>query len=211
MKVDLKSELGDYTAARGRFDVVTVPPRGYLMLDGRGDPNTASAFGEAVQALYPVAYGVKAAARRQLDRDHVVMPLEGLWWSDDWADFTSARDKSRWSWTLMILQPDWITSELVDTAMATARAKRAEGEHDALDRLRFEQLDEGLCVQTLHLGPFDDEGPVLARMHDEVIPGEGLRMRGRHHEVYLSDRRRTAPERLRTILRQPVEAVPPGS
>jgi len=199
-KIDLKRELDGYRAKVGEFRMLEVPPHRYLAIDGVGDPNTA-AFAEATSALYPLAYAVKFASRREHDRDFVVMPLEGLWWADDMAAFTARRDKTRWSWTLLILQPEWVDAALVDGARQVVEAKGAPAR---LADIRFETLDEGRCVQTLHLGPFDAEGPVLARMHDEVIPAHGLRMTGRHHEIYLSDPRRTAPERLRTILRQPV-------
>ncbi|WP_308121777.1 GyrI-like domain-containing protein [Actinotalea ferrariae] len=199
--IDLKKEIPAYGARRGRFDVVTVPPLHYLMVDGRGDPNTAPAHADALASLYPMAYTLKFLSRRELGRDHTVMPLEGLWWADDMSTFTSARDKARWSWTMMIAVPDWITTDHVDAAREQVARK---GTAPVLDAVRHELLDEGLCVQTLHVGPYDDEGPVLAAMHDEFIPGEGLRMTGRHHEVYLGDPRRSAPERLRTILRQPV-------
>lgn len=202
-KVDLRREIASYTAPRGRFEVVTVPAQQYLMIDGHGDPNTASAYREALETLYPMAYGLKFHSARVLGRDHTVMPLEGLWWADAMDSFTQARDKSRWSWTLMILVPAWID----EAAYATVRAEvAAKGKAPALDLLRRAELDEGLVVQTLHIGPYDDEGPVLARMHHEFIPQQGLTMSGRHHEIYLGDPRRTAPERLRTILRQPVRA-----
>lgn len=204
---DLKKQIESYTARRGRFDVITVPPLTYLMIDGHGDPNTAPAYADALAALYPVAYALKFLSRNELGRDHVVMPLEALWWSGDMASFTSARDKSTWSWTAMILTPDWISGEHVATAIATVRKKRGDGGAPALDRLRHGSLDEGLVVQTLHVGPYDDEGPVLAEMHEQVIPAHGLAMTGRHHEIYLGDPRRTAPERLRTILRQPVKRL----
>ena len=200
-KVDLKRQLDSYQARVGQFRVVDVPPRQYLMIDGHGDPNTARRFTDAVEALYPVAYRLKFASKA-LGRDYTVMPLEGLWWSDDHAVFTSARDKTRWDWTLMILAPDWITRAQFDSAVAVVAAGDPPG---ALGDVRLERLDEGRCVQTLHLGPFDDEAPVLAAMHDEFLPSEGLRMRGKHHEVYLSDQRRVAPATFRTILRQPVE------
>jgi hypothetical protein len=200
-KIDLKKQLECYTARRSEFRILEVPPANYLMIDGEGDPNTP-VFTEATEALYPLAYTLKFASKRELGRDYVVPPLEGLWWADDMAAFTARRDKSRWSWTLLIMQPEWIDAALVDAARRTLEAKGAPARlHD----IRFETLDEGLCVQTLHVGSFDTEGPVLARLHDEFIPANGLRMRGRHHEIYLSDPRRTAPEKLRTILRQPVE------
>lgn len=201
VKVDLKKGLDCYRAKRGQFRIVDVPDLQYLMVDGHGDPNTSPAFTEAVEALYPLAYTVKFASKRDLGRDYVVMPLEGLWWSDDMDSFTAARDKSRWDWTLMIMLPDWIDDGMFAAAADQVRAK---GRPARIDDVRLERLSEGRCVQTLHVGAFDDEAEVLARMHDEFIPGNGLRMTGRHHEIYLSDTRRVAPEKQRTILRQPV-------
>lgn len=206
-KVDLKTEISTYTARRGRFDVVTAPPMQYLMIDGHGDPNTSQAYADALATVYPVAYTLKFLSKKELDRDYVVMPLEALWWSDDMASFTAARDKSRWDWTAMIMTPDWIGAEHFEAARETVRRK---GGAPSLDAVRLEALDEGLAVQTLHIGPYDDEGPVLAEMHDVFIPAQGLRMAGKHHEIYLGDPRRTAPEKLRTILRQPVEPVEPA-
>ena len=204
MKVDLKKQIPVYSAPRDGFETVTVPPMRYLAVDGAGDPNTAQSYADALATLYPVAYALKFLSKRELDRDYVVMPLEALWWADDMAAFTVARDKSRWRWTAMILVPEWLTDEHVGTAIERVRAK---GGAPSLEALRVETLDEGLCVQTLHIGSYDDEGPVLARLHDQFIPAHGLRMSGRHHEIYLSDPRRAAPEKLRTILRQPVERV----
>jgi len=200
VKVDHKRTIPAYRAARGRFDVVEVPPLQYLAVDGSGDPNTSGEYRDAVASLYPLAYGLKAVSRRELDRDHVVMPLEALWWSDDMATFTTAREKSRWSWTLMIMVPDWLGAEHVEPARAAVPRGRAP----LLDQVRLERLEEGRCVQTLHVGPYDAEGPVLEEMHRTVIPGHGLVMTGRHHEIYLSDPRRVDASRLRTLLRQPV-------
>lgn len=205
MKVDLRRETPGYRARAGTFELLTVPARQFLMVDGHGDPNTAPAYQDALRSLYPLAYRLKFLSKGELGRDYVVMPLEGLWWSSDPAAFTVARDKSRWSWTLMTMVPAWLGPEHV----AAARDEVARrGGAPVLDAVRFETYDEGLCVQTLHVGPYDDEGPVLARMHDEVIPARSLRLTGTHHEIYLSDARRTAPDRLRTILRQPVAVVP---
>jgi hypothetical protein len=198
-KVDLK-KLDGYRARRGEFSILDLPPRGYLMIDGHGDPNTAD-FSTAIETLFPVAYALKFASKRELDRDYVVPPLEGLWSSPDPTVFTSARDKSRWDWTLLSLVPDWIGAEHVAAAIQIVARRNPP---TRLDELRLETLDEGRCVQTLHVGSFDDEGEVLARMHDEFIPSNGLVMTGRHHELYLSDFRRVEPSRLRTILRQPV-------
>lgn len=204
VKTDLKKELGLYAPRRGRFEVVTVPPLRYLMVDGHGDPNTSDEYRDAVQTIFPLAYALKFLSKRSLDRDYTVMPLEALWWADDMAAFTSARDKSQWHWTALNLVPDWITDAHVEEATATVRSK---GGAPRLDELRVETLDEGLSVQTLHVGSYDDEAPVLAELHDVFIPEAGFTMTGRHHEIYLSDARRTAPEKLRTILRQPVSRV----
>jgi hypothetical protein len=207
MKAALKKQIPTYAAPHGRFDIVTVPPMRYLAIDGAGDPNTSQAYADALATLYPVAYALKFLSKRELDRDYVVMPLEALWWADDMAAFTAAHDKSLWRWTAMILVPEWIDGTQVDVAMQKVRAK---GAAPALAALRVEALDEGLCVQTLHIGPYDAEGPVLRAMHDDFIPAQGLRMTGHHHEIYLSDPRRASPEKLRTILRQPVERREPN-
>jgi hypothetical protein len=201
VKVDFKKTLDAYRARHGEFRVVDVPPMQYLMIDGHGDPNTAPEYADALAALYPVAYTLKLASKRDLGRDYVVPPLEALWWASDMAVFTTARDKSRWDWTAMLMVPDWITGEMVEQAVARVAAKDRPA---SLDELRVETLDEGRCVQTLHIGPYDAEAAALAALHEEFIPRAGLRMTGRHHEVYLSDPRRAEPSRLRTILRQPV-------
>lgn len=193
--------LDSYRAHRGQFRVVEVPRMQYLMVDGQGDPNTSSAFADAITALYPVAYKLKFASKNEIARDYVVPPLEGLWWSPDMTAFTSARDKSRWNWTLMIMTPDWISAAMAAEAIAAAGRKDAPA---SLDRVRLQSLDEGLCVQTLHVGSFDDEAETLAELHDRFIPNNGLTMSGTHHEIYLSDFRKVEPAKLRTILRQPV-------
>lgn len=204
MKTDLKKSLDSYRARAGELRVLDVAPASYLMVDGHGDPNTSAAYADALAALYPVAYTTKFASKRQLDRDYVVPPLEALWWAEDMDAFTVARDKSQWEWTVMLMVPEWITGEMVDDAVAAVAAKDRPA---ALDEVRLAVLDEGTVVQTLHVGPYDAEAEVLADLHHRFIPEQGLRMTGRHHEIYLSDPRRVAPERLRTILRQPVERV----
>ena len=199
-KIDFKKTLDSYQAKRGVFRLVEVPPLHYLMIDGHGDPNTSPAFAEAIETLYPIAYKLKFASKRDLGRDYVVPPLEGLWWADDMNAFLN-RDASQWDWTLLLLVPDWIDQAMVDAAVEQVAAKDPPVR---LGDVRFELLDEGLCVQTLHIGSFDDEGPVLQKLHEEFIPSQGLRPTGHHHEVYFSDFRRTAPDKLRTLLRQPV-------
>lgn len=207
-KIDFKKSLDGYQARVGRFRVIEIPETRYLMIDGHGDPNTSPAYTQALQALYPVAYALKFASKRDLGRDYVVPPLEGLWWADDMDAFTVARDKSRWSWTMMLMVPEWIDGSMLPSAVDAVRAKRAV---DRLDEVRMEALVEGLCVQTLHLGSFDDEADVLEEMHHGFIPDQGLTMSGTHHEIYLSDARRVSPEKLRTILRQPVARISASS
>ena len=189
-----------YAPAPGRFTLVDVPEMSFLVVDGQGDPNTSADYRAAVEALYTASYAVRAAAKQTLGTVHTVAPLEGLWSAPDLAVFRT-REKEAWEWTMMIAQPDWIDPGLVDGALAAAREKKRL---PALELLRFERFAEGASAQTLHVGRYDDEGPVLARLHDEYLPAHGLAPTGRHHEIYLSDARRTDPARLRTVLRQPV-------
>jgi len=203
-KIDFKKSLASYRASRDRFEIVDIPDMQYLMVDGHGDPNTSPVYTDALAALYPVAYKLKFASKRDLGRDYVVPPLEGLWWAEDMDAFTVSRDKSRWDWTMMLMVPDWIDDSMFEAAVAQAAAKSAPAR---LGDVRLRSLSEGLCVQTLHIGSFDDEAPVLERMHEEFLPEHGLRLDGTHHEIYLSDFRKVADEKLRTILRQPVLSV----
>lgn len=202
-KIDFKTEIDAYRARRGRFSVVDVPVLQYLMIDGYGDPNTARAFSDAAEALYTMAYKLKFASKRTLGRDYAVMPLEGLWWAEDMDAFTASRDKSRWNWTLMTMVPDWIDQDMFADATEQVAAKHRQR---PLPEVRLSSLSEGRCVQTLHVGSYDEEADLLERMHHQFIPDNALRMVGKHHEIYLSDSRKVAPEKLRTILRQPVIA-----
>lgn len=197
---DVKRDITAYRASPGRFDVITLPEMRYLAISGHGDPNTAPQYASALQALYPVAYALKFASKSD-GHDYVVPPLEGLWWAGDMGAFTSERNKDLWHWVMMIYTPSWITSAALDDARTIATRKDPTRR---VDDVTIVTLTEGLCIQTLHIGPYDAEGPTLARMHDDEIPSRGLAMTGRHHEVYLGDPRRSAPDRLRTILRQPV-------
>jgi hypothetical protein len=194
MKIDFKKDLKHlYNPAQKEFSVVDVPPLKFMMLDGHGDPNTAPAYQEAVEALYAVAYKLKFMSKKEKGMDYVVPPLEGLWWAEDMETFTTSRDKNAWDWTMMIMQPEWVTLEMVAEAV--------------LPKLRLETYHEGLAVQILHLGSYDDEAPTIARMHDEFIPQNGYTETGKHHEIYLSDPRQVAPEKLKTVLRQPVRKM----
>jgi hypothetical protein len=192
-----------YTAKRDTFEVLDVPEMTFLMADGKGNPNTADGYRTAVEALYSTSYAVRAIAKEELDRQHTVGPLEGLWWADDLRVFES-RDGDEWNWSMMIVQPDWITRDVVDAALERVRNRK---DLEALDRLRFDTFAEGMCVQVLHVGPYDEEAPTIKRMHEEYIPAHKLALRGRHHEIYLGDPRRAAPSKLRTILRQPVHSA----
>lgn len=197
-KVDLKKVDPGFRAQAGEWIAIDVPERRLLAIDGEGDPNGPE-FAAALAALYPVAYALKFASKAA-GRDYVVPPLEGLWWAEDMAAF-AARAKSSWRWTAMIMVPPWLDDAAVAAATAAVHAKGAPAR---LADVRVLAHAEGRCLQTLHIGPFDAEGPLLARLHSEVLPAAGLAEAGHHHEIYLSDIRRVAPARLRTILRQPV-------
>lgn len=194
-KYDVKTQLPDYRARRGTFELLEIPRRHFLMIDGAGDPNAAPAYDAALQALYPLAYRLKFLSKRELGRDYVVPPLEGLWWAGDMISFTAERDKNRWQWRMMLMTPPWIDQEHVESDGG----------------VRWEAFEEGLCLQTLHVGPYDVEGPVLEQLHHQQVPERGLALRGLHHEIYLGDPRRARPDRLRTILRQPVEHAARGT
>jgi len=200
-KIDFTRSLDSYRSRRGRFRLVEVPELQYLMVDGHGDPNASPVFARAVETLYPVAYALKFASKNDLGRDYVVPPLEGLWWAEDMEAFTTVRDKSRWDWTLMLMVPDWLDDAAVAAALERVRVKRPAAR---VDDIRLETLAEGLCAQTLHVGSFDEEAEVLARLHHDFLPREGLRLSGTHHEIYLSDFRKVGRVWQRTILRQPV-------
>ncbi len=192
-----------YAPKPGNFHIVEVPELLFLQIDGHGDPNTSREYTDAVQALYSLSYAIRAMAKKDLGRVHTVGPLEGLWSAEDPVVFT-ARDKAAWDWTMMISQPSWIMADLVDEATTTAQKK----DLPALGRVRFEPYSEGLAVQILHVGSYDSEAPVLARLHETYLPTHDLAFNGSHHEVYLSDPRRTEPAKLRTVLRQPVARLP---
>jgi hypothetical protein len=201
-KYDVKRELKTcYSPKNTDWELVDVPALQYLAIDGEGDPNTIAAYRHAVEALYTVAYTVKFASKRELGQDFVVGPLEGLWWADDMNDFL-ARRKDNWLWRMLINIPDWITPDMVDDAKHVALSKKG---WPAIADLRSEALHEGTSAQVLHIGSYDEETPTLTRLHDEYLPAHNLRESGLHHEIYLSDPRRTDPDKLRTVLRQPVE------
>lgn len=195
----------------GVVDFVDVPELAYLTVSGRGAPE-GGAFADAVQALYSVSYTAHFLVKQQRGSAPKVRPLEALWWTDDpdqqrfvtamagGAPTAEPMNPDRWSWQAMILQPDEVDARIIAQALHPARARRV----GSLDAVRLVRWREGRCAQTLHVGPYAEEGPTIARLH-AAIAEAGLRPRGRHHEIYLGDPRRSAPERLRTLLRQPVE------
>lgn len=198
MPYDLKKDLKQFYAPKNTdWALVEVPEQRFLAIDGQGNPNTAESYKRAVEALYSFAYTIKMAAK-QRGEDFVVGPLEGLWWADDYAAFT-VRAKDSWHWTMLVAQPPWIGEDEVEEAREAVRHKK---KIDA--PVRLETLTEGKCAQALHVGSYDDEGPLLARLHDEYLPEQGLKPTGLHHEIYLGDPRRVEPARLKTVLRQPV-------
>ncbi len=200
-KIDLKKDLKPLYQPSAKHPVeVHLPPLNYLMIDGQGDPNTSPDYTHAVQALFTISYTNKFAIKNCPQAiDYTVMPLEGLWWADDMSAFT-ADDKANWKWTMMILQPSFITREIIHQSIATVAKKKPL---PALEKLRFETLSEGRCAQILHLGPFTEEGPTIARLH-HFIDSQHAKKSGKHHEIYLSDIRRANPNKWRTILRQPM-------
>ena len=202
-KIDLLKTLKLlYHASAKETALVDVPAMNFLMVDGVGDPNTAPAYAQAVEALFMVSYTLKFMVKKgPLAIDYGVMPLEGLWWVDDMAKFSVA-DKSNWQWTAMVMQPSFVTPEMVATAIADVKAKKHPV---AITRIRLASFAEGKCAQVLHLGPFSEEGPTIARLH-QFIDERGQRS-GKHHEIYLSDIRRAAPSKWKTIIRQPMTCV----
>ena len=202
-KIDFRKSLKAlYGPPAGRFVEIDVPQMRFVKVDGAGDPNRVADYGRAVEWLYAVSYAMKFACKRAVGRDYVVPPLEGLWWAEDPRSFVTRR-KDDWRWTMMIMVPEFVPPDLFDAAVAKTGAKR----DDRPDSLRLEPLAEGRCLQAMHIGSYDDEGPLLAELHDRVMPERGLTFNGPHHEIYLGDPRRVAPERLKTVLRQPVRPV----
>ncbi len=200
-KIDFKKELKNlYRPSDKEVVMVNVPPMSYLMVDGAGDPNTSQEFKDAVEALYSLSYALKFMVKKgETAIDYGVMPLEGLWWAEDMASF-EAGDKKKWMWTLMTHQPEYITKELVAAANEQTARKKSPA---ALKKVRFETHNEGKAAQILHIGPFSEEGPTIRKVR-QFIEEKKLKISGKHHEIYLSDLRKTAPEKWKTVIRQPV-------
>ena len=198
-KLDLLKDLKSVYRPTGDPMLVEPPELRTLMIDGAGDPNTSTEYAAAVEALYAVSYALKFAVKRSGAVDYKVMPLEGLWWADNMADFSVER-KQDWSWTMMIVQPALVTPDLVERAVADVARKK---DLEALPKLRYEAFTEGLSAQVMHVGPYSAEGPTVEKLH-AFIADSDYALTGKHHEIYLGDPRRTAPDRLKTVIRQPV-------
>ena len=201
-KIDYKKELKQlYLPSSKEVSIVEVPKQQFIMIDGQGDPNTSKEFQAAVEALFSLSYALKFIVKKSKNGiDYGVLPLEGLWWSDDMTAF-SVGNKSDWKWTLMIMQPEFVMHELFDAALQQVQKKK---NLNALSKLRFKTFTEGKAAQILHVGPFSDEGPTIDKIHS-YIQNNGYKASGKHHEIYLSDITKTTPEKLKTIIRQPVK------
>jgi hypothetical protein len=200
-KIDYKKKLKHlYKPSAKKVEIVDVPQMNFLMVDGKGDPNTSQSFSDAIEALFPLAYTLKFMVKKgDMGIDYGVLPLEALWWAHDMSAFAEG-NKDDWKWTVMIMQPEFITIEMVE--MATKEVERKK-KPVSLPLVRFEPFKEGKAAQTMHIGPFSEEGPTIERVH-LFIEENGRQRVGKHHEIYLSDIRRAAPEKWKTIVRQPM-------
>ena len=202
-KIDLKKQLAAAYKASRKPVIVQVPPLSCLMIDGRGDPNASPQFRQVMEALYGLSYTMKFASKMSGGPDWTVMGLEGLWWTDPQGTFRMDCPKDRWQWTMLIVQPEVVTQAMF---ARTAKELFAKKGNPAIAQVRLDRLAEGLCAQVLHVGPYDAEGPTIAALHEFIVAqGQGQKPRGKHHEIYLGDPRRAAPEKLKTLLRQPIE------
>ncbi|MHA2379285.1 MAG: GyrI-like domain-containing protein [Candidatus Thorarchaeota archaeon] len=200
-KVDFKKELKHlYRPSPKAPVVVDVPQMNFLMVDGRGDPNTSKEYRDAVEILYGVSYPLKFTLKKAGILEYTVMPLEGLWWVEGSEELDPDK-KGNWQWTSMIMQPEQVSSDLVVDTLKDVREKK---DFAAISKIRLESYEEGVSVQIMHIGSWSEEAPTIKKLHD-FAKEQGYDLRGKHHEIYLGDPRRTAPEKLKTVIRQPVE------
>jgi hypothetical protein len=199
--IDLKKKLKPYyTASATKPEIVDVPAMNALMIDGRGDPNSAP-FEEAIGTLYSVAYTLKFSFKKEKAIDYPVMALEGLWCAEDVSDFLADK-RENWQWTVFIVLPDAATKKDVAGAIDAVKKK---ARFPSSPEVRFEKFAEGKAAQILHIGPYAAERPTIEKLH-AFVEERGYALRGKHHEIYLGDPRRSAPEKLRTIIRHPVKS-----
>ena len=200
-KIDYKKQLKHlYGPSAKKVEIVDVPQMNFLMIDGEGDPNTSKSFSDAIEALYSLSYTLKFMIKKgEMGIDYGAMPLEALWWADDMSAFSKGR-KDDWKWTLMIMQPEFITLEMVEEATEEVQRKKKPV---SLPLVRLEAFKEGKAAQIMHIGPFSEEGPTIEKVHS-FIENNGSRRIGKHHEIYISDMRRAPQEKWKTIVRQPM-------
>ena len=202
-KIDLKKELKDlYNPSAKEVAIVDVPKMDFLMIDGSGDPNISQEYKDAAEALFSLSYTLKFMVKKTEEVDYAVMPLEGLWWVDDMSKF-SVKNKDEWKWRSMIMQPEQVTEDSVAKAIEELKKKKRL---PALAKIRFEGFHEGKSAQIMYIGPFSDEGPTIQSIHEFIRKKEGT-LEGKHHEIYLGDPRRVAPEKMKTIIRQPMKLL----
>ncbi|MCG8569596.1 MAG: GyrI-like domain-containing protein [Spirochaetes bacterium] len=201
-KIDFKKKYKNlYNPSSKACEIIEVPEFQFLMIDGEGDPNESQIFAEACEALYSLSYTLKFMCKKgEMQLDYSVMPLEGLWWSDNMESFVTG-DKDQWKWTIMILQPDFITENMVLKAIEKVKKKKNPV---AVDKVRFEKNQEGLAAQIMHIGPYSEEAPTIEKLH-QFIQDSGYELTGKHWEIYLGDPRKSKPENLKTIIRQPIK------
>ena len=199
-KIDLKKELkAFYNPTAKDVTLIDVPRMNFIMIDGQGAPESPQ-FAQSIAALYPIAYGIKFDKKRTDGIDYGVMPLEGLFWAEDMAVFMpETADRNQWQWTLMIMQPDFVTRKDFENAVAASKKKK---DNPLIDKVRFENFTEGKAAQIMHIGPYSAEGPNIQKLHHKIA-GIGGKLSGKHHEIYLSDPRRAAPDKMKTVVRQP--------
>jgi len=202
-KIDYKKKLKHlYNPSAKEVVIVEVPKMQFLMIDGQGSPGDSQEYMDALGVLFPVAFRTKFLSKGK-GKDYVVPPSEGLWWAADMKDFLEG-NREKWKWTMMIMQPDQITQEMIDEAIKIVKEKKQDIPH-VISKLRLESYTEGKAAQIMHLGPFSEEHATIMKIH-KFIEENGGNFDGhkqKHHEVYLSDARKVKPERMKTVIRQP--------
>lgn len=199
-KIDLKKEFKQlYNPSAKEVSVVDVPAMNFLMIDGEGAPSSQQ-YMQSIEALFTVSYTLKFMVKKAQGVDYAVMPLEGLWWMDNMAEFSTQR-KDEWKWTSMIMQPEYVKEGDVKAAIEQARKKK---DLPAIDKIRFENFKEGLSAQIFYVGPYADEGPTVTKIHD-YIHKSGHELSGKHHEIYLNNAAKVPSEKWKTVIRQPMK------
>ncbi len=205
-KIDFKKQnKGWYRPSTNVIEIVDIPDLPFLMIDGKHYSQKSATFQPAIEALFGMAYTMRFLFKNEVHKpegyyEYVIPPLEGLWWMHSGNPHFDAEQWEDWRWTLMIRQPEFFDADMIEEAREILRKKKNPSE---LPNLRYERYAEGKSVQTMHIGPYHEEGPTIQKMHDFVAE-KGLELHGKHHEIYIGDVRRAAPERLKTVLRHPV-------